>query len=132
MVNHSISRDVKIAALNLYEHGRLSLTEILDCVGFSRRTFFRVLKLWCTTGDVVRSRTRTGCTRLLHFDDVDYLLRLVQHQPDYFLDELQDLLQHNRFILVHFTTIHRELERAGISTKNLKVIAEERSEPIRL
>ncbi|KAJ6505673.1 hypothetical protein C8R47DRAFT_967791 [Mycena vitilis] len=132
MGNRSISRDVKIAALNLFEHGRLSLKEILKCVGFSRRTFFRILKLWRTTGDVVRSRRRTGRNRLLHFDDVDYLVRLVQHQPDYFLDELQNLLVHNRFISVHYTTIHRTLERAGLSYKLLKDIAAERSEPSRL
>jgi transposase len=53
MGNRSISRDLKIAALNLYEHGHLSLKQILDCVGFSRSTFFRILKLWRTTGDVV-------------------------------------------------------------------------------
>lgn len=45
MGNRAISRDVKIAAINLYEHGQLSLTDILHCVGFSRRTFFRVLNL---------------------------------------------------------------------------------------
>ncbi|KAJ7038481.1 hypothetical protein C8F04DRAFT_951191, partial [Mycena alexandri] len=70
--------------------------------------------------------------RLLHHDDVDYLLCLVHHQPDYFLDELLDLLQHNRFISVHYTTIHRELERAGVSRKVLKEIALERSEPTRI
>lgn len=53
MGNRSISRDLKIAALNLYEHGHLSLKQILACVGFSRSTFFRILKLWRTTGDVV-------------------------------------------------------------------------------
>ncbi|KAJ7894747.1 hypothetical protein B0H13DRAFT_2339121 [Mycena leptocephala] len=51
---------------------------------------------------------------------------------DWFLDELLKLLQHNRFISVHYTTIHRELERAGISTKKLTEIAEERCGPTRL
>ncbi|KAJ7690878.1 Homeodomain-like protein [Mycena rosella] len=125
MGNRSIHRDVKITAINLYEQGHLSLKDILSCVGFSRSTFFRVLKLWRTTGDVVRPRKRTGRPRLLHHDDVDYLVRLVQHQPDWFLDELLNLLKHNRFISVHYTTIHRELERAGMSTKKLKEIAEE-------
>ncbi|KAJ7120563.1 hypothetical protein C8R43DRAFT_1090895 [Mycena crocata] len=132
MGNRHISRDVKIAAINLYELGHLSLKDILACVGFSRRTFYRILHLWRTTGDVVRSvRRRTGRRRLLHYDDIDYLLRLVRHQPDWFLDELLHLLEHNRFISVHFTTIHRELERAGVSTKQLTIIAAERSEPCR-
>ena len=132
MVNRSISCNVKIAAINLYKQNILSVKQILASVGFSRRTFFRVLNLWRTTGDVVRSRKHAGCYRILHYDDIDYLLRLVRHHPDYFLDELLDLVTHNRFISVHFSTIHRELERAGMSTKILKEIALERSEPTRI
>jgi transposase len=132
MSNRSISRDLKIAALNLYEHGHLSLKQILACVGFFRRTFFRILKLWRTTGDVVKPSNRTGRPRPLHRDDVDHLVRLIQERPDWFLDELLNLLKRNQFISLHYSTIHRELERAGMSTKVLKEIAEERSEPTRL
>jgi len=78
MRNRSISRDLKIAALNLYEQGYLLLKAILACVGFSRSTFFRMLNLWRTTGDVERKSTRTGRPRLVHHDDVDYLILLVQ------------------------------------------------------
>jgi len=128
-----ISRDVKIAALNLYEGEVLPLPDILACVGFSERTFYRVLKLWRETGDVVSHRraARTGRPRLLHYDDIQYLLRLVQHRPDWFLDELLNLLKINRFVSVHYTTIYRELERAGMSRKKLKIIAKERNEPLR-
>jgi transposase len=132
MGNRSISRDVKIAAINLYEQGHLSLHQILACVGFSESTFYRVLRLWRTTGDVIRPRKRPGRHRILHHDDLQYLLRLIRHHPDYFLDELLDLVKHNRFISVHFTTIHRELERAGMSYTILKEIAMERNEPCRM
>ncbi|KAJ7304767.1 hypothetical protein DFH08DRAFT_918686 [Mycena albidolilacea] len=120
MGNRSISRDVKIAAINLYEQGHLSLQQILACVGFSESTFYRVLRLWRTTGDVIRPRKRPGRHRILHHDDLQYLLRLVH------------LEKHNRFISVHFTTIHRELERAGMSYTILKEIAMERNEPCRM
>jgi hypothetical protein len=65
------------------------------------------------------------CDRFCHSFCVD-------HRPDWFLDELLNLLKHNRFISVHYTTIHREIERAAVSTKKLDEIAEERSEPSRL
>ncbi|KAJ7025733.1 hypothetical protein C8F04DRAFT_877374, partial [Mycena alexandri] len=68
-----ISCDVKIASLNLYEHGCLTLPEILDCVGFSERTFYRILNLWRTTGDVVTYKNSRGRPRILHHDDVQYL-----------------------------------------------------------
>ncbi|KAJ7694066.1 hypothetical protein B0H17DRAFT_1178656 [Mycena rosella] len=120
-------------SISLYEHGQLPLKDILNCVGFSESTFYRVLYLWRTTGDVVRHTIKNpGRSRLLHHDDIQYLLRLVRHSPDWFLDELLRLLEHNRFISVHYTTIHHELEHAGMSTKKLKVIAMERSEPTRM
>ena len=73
-------------------------------------------------------KTHLGRPRSLDHDDLQYLLILVRDNPDYFLDELLDLLKTNRFISVHFTTIHRELERAGVSHKKLKCIALERDE----
>jgi hypothetical protein len=41
------------------------------------------------------------------------------------------LLATNRFISVHFTTIFRALERAGVSGKKLKKIAKKRNETLR-
>jgi hypothetical protein len=38
------------------------------------------------------------------------------------------LLDTNRFVSVHYATIHRELERVGVSLKKLKQIAKERNE----
>ena len=126
---HRISRDVKIAAVKLYDRGLLSLEDITSCCGLSRRTFYRLLKLWRETGDVVAEKNSlTGRLRLLNYNDVQYLTRLIQKNPDYFLDELLHLLQTNRFISVNYTTIHRELVRAGVNRKRLKRIAIERDE----
>ncbi|KAG6373031.1 hypothetical protein JVT61DRAFT_7087 [Boletus reticuloceps] len=47
-----IGRDIKIA-INLYERGRLSLANILNCLEISERTFWCIRKLWTETGDVV-------------------------------------------------------------------------------
>ena len=44
---------------------------------------------------------------------------------------LQYMLQTNRFIAAHFTTIHWELVRAGISSKKIKKVASERNEQLR-
>ena len=128
-----ISRDLKICAIKMYKLNILPLHLILECVGFSESTFYRILNLWVTTGDVVKHNVGAlpGQPRLLHFDDVDYLLRLIQHRPDWFLDELLELLKTNRFISVHYVTIHRELCRAGVSLKKLKKIASERKEYVR-
>jgi transposase len=127
-----ISKDVKIGAMRMYDADLLPLPTILDFLGFSRRTFFHVRALWIETGDVEQHTNGVkGRPRLLHHSDVDYLKRLIRHRPDWFLDELQYLLQTNRFIAAHFTTIHRELVRAGISSKKIKKRASECNENLR-
>jgi transposase len=127
-----ISRDVKIAAIRLYERELLALYDILDCCGFSERTWFRILKLWRETGDVVPpNHSLRGRLRTLDHNDVQYLCQLIRQNPDYFLEELFYLLRTNRFISVNYVTIHRELERTGVSHKKLKRIALERNEQYR-
>ena len=126
MPYRKISRDLKLAAMRMHDQEILSVADIIDCLNISRRTFYRILDLWRTTGDVVRYTNGVrGRPRLLHFDDIDYLRRIIRARPDWFLDELLELLQTNRFISAHYSTIHRELERARISTKKLKKIAAE-------
>jgi transposase len=128
-----ISCDVTLAAINLHECQHLPLEDILACVGFSESTFWRILRLWQETGDVIQhTHGVRGRPRILHCDDVSYLIRLVHHRPEWFLDELLRLLDTNRFISVHYTTIHRELERVGVSLKKLKRIAKERNEERRM
>jgi transposase len=109
-----------------------SLNKILDCVGFSRMTFYRIKKLYDETGVVVKPRSEyIGRPRIFNLGDLQYFLELVQHSPDWFLDELTRLMQQNRFISIHYTTIHRTLARAGISLKKLHKVAKERNEDLR-
>ena len=79
MPYRKISHDLKFCSIRLYERELLSLEDILDCVGFSERTFYRILRLYNDTGDVVQHRlgASLGRPRLLYFDNVDYLLWLV-------------------------------------------------------
>ena len=97
-----ISKDIKIAAMHLYDDNVLSKAAILDYLSFSSRTFDRVHALWVAAGEVVRQTNGVqGQPHRLHFSDIDYLKRLIQHWPDWFLDELQYMLQTNRFIAAH-------------------------------
>ena len=126
-------RDLKLAVIRLYEREILPLWDIFDIMHLSRRTFFHILKLWCETGDIVTHKygNLAGRPRILNFDDIHYVLQLVRLRPDWFLDELLELLKTNRFISIHYITIHRELQRAGVSYKKLKHIASERNEEAR-
>lgn len=127
-----ISADVKMAAIRIYEMDLMLLEDILAIVNFSERTWWRTLKRYRTTGNVEPpASNKGGRPRILVRDDVDYLLALIRHRPSRFLDELLGLLATNRFISVHYATIFRELERADISLKKLRIIAKERDEDVR-
>ena len=54
MVNRRIPREIKEAAIRLYEANVLPLAAILDYLRLSRATFFRAYAIWQATGDVVR------------------------------------------------------------------------------
>ncbi|KAG2335586.1 hypothetical protein BDR05DRAFT_898151 [Suillus weaverae] len=131
MGNRKISPDLKLAAIHLHEWGILTTHEILECVGFSRRTFLQVCKLYRETGDVIKPHSEyISRPRALNIEDVVYLTELIQHRPDWFLDELAGLMQQNCFISLHYITIHRELHCAGISLKKLCKVAKERNEDV--
>jgi hypothetical protein len=124
-----ISRNVKIAAIQLAEHQHLPLDDILVCCSISWCTFFCIQKIWQTTGDVIpHAPTRSGQPQGLHRDDIHYLLQLIRQNPDYFLDELLHLLKTNHFISVNYSTIHDKLVCAGVSCKRLQCIALESNE----
>lgn len=132
MAYRKISRDVKIAAIRLYQRHLLSLNVILECLGISKRTFRRITQLWQLTGDVVRHTFGIrGRPRIFHYSDIEYLKRIIGHNPSKFLDELAALLHTNRLISASFSTVLRELCRAGISYKKIKKIASERNETLR-
>ncbi|KAG2351816.1 hypothetical protein BDR07DRAFT_1441507, partial [Suillus spraguei] len=86
----------------------LRLRNILDSCGFSERTWFWILKLWCKTSNIMNHQP-TLCGRLgaLDHEDIDCKILTI------FFDELTHLLATNQFISVHFTTIFRKLERAN-------------------
>ena len=131
MPYHFIPRAIKISAIKLHEHELLPLDTILVIMEMSRSTFFRIWKLLHETGDMISHKTSLrGRLWALNYDDIQYLLLLVEQNPDYFLDEMLYLLKTNQFISVHYSTVHCTLKQAGVSCKKLMKIAYEWSEPL--
>ncbi|KAL1734254.1 hypothetical protein EV714DRAFT_203028, partial [Schizophyllum commune] len=126
-----ISRNVKIAAMVMYDQEHFSVKLICRCLGFSSRTFSHIRRVWEETGDVEKAKPTTrGRPRILNHDDVEYLLALVRAFPDFFLDELLDPCTMNRFISVNFSIISRTLLEAGQSCKRITLIAAERNKDL--
>ena len=81
---------------------------------FSWSTWFCLWKIYAETGRVSKPKSLLrGRKRILQLHDIDYLL--VRQNPYYFLHEFLSLLDTNRFISVHYTTIFKELEHAYVS-----------------
>ena len=80
MPYRKISKDIKIAAMHLYEDDILSKPAILDYLSISSWTFDHILALWNAMGEVVRETNGIHrCPRILHFSDVEYLKHLIRH-----------------------------------------------------
>ena len=107
MVFRYISTDVKLAAVRIYENNLMELDDILAFLNMSESMFFHTLQLYRETGNVEHPKSTTRSRpHKLHFDDLTYITAVINHHPDWFLDELLGLLDTNRFIAVHFTTIY--------------------------
>ena len=82
---HHISRDLKLAAIRLYENDILELNDILYSLGFSQRTFYYILRLWRDIGNVVKPQRVGVRGRLcnLDFNDLQYVLgQIAQSSED--------------------------------------------------
>ncbi|KAG2030017.1 hypothetical protein BDR03DRAFT_879419 [Suillus americanus] len=83
MGNRKISADLKFAAIRLHGQGILRLSEILNCVGFSRMTFYRIKKLYNNTGNIVKPRSQyTGCPHIFNLEDLHYINKTAQNMYD--------------------------------------------------
>lgn len=124
-----ISCNLKLAAMHIHDQGILSVPEIIDYLWSGHCTFYHVLNLWRTTGDVIWHTNEVhGWLCLLYFNYINYLRWVFRACPDWFLDEMLELLKTNCFISAHYLTIHQELVHAGLSTKKLKKITLECTE----
>ena len=96
MTHHFTPHAIKISAIKLIDHELLPLDIILDIMEMSCDTLFHVWKLWHETGDMIPHKTSLqGHLRALDYDDIQYLLLLVEQNPDYFLDGILYLLKTN-------------------------------------
>ena len=57
---HKISHNLKFAAIRMHNQGILPVHTIIKCLRISRRTFYYILELWITTGDVICTLTIDG------------------------------------------------------------------------
>lgn len=121
------SEDLKMAAVRLRHRGRDSVKDIIHITTMSRPTLFRTWRKHRLTRSVAHKQPiGAGRQRSVLFRDAEYLLRLARHSPTTFLDEYCRRLHSDRYLPIHFTTIHRFFVRAGLRVKHVQKTARER------
>ncbi|KAF8239291.1 hypothetical protein L208DRAFT_1471778 [Tricholoma matsutake] len=89
------------------------------------RVIQRVKRTWNEIGDVCRDRQHQGRAPLLSVQESQFMVALLEHTPDLYLDEIQEQLQEQHNVTVSLNTISRTLKRLGISSKKLSRAASE-------
>ncbi|KAJ7778716.1 hypothetical protein DFH07DRAFT_715713, partial [Mycena maculata] len=86
----------------------------------------RIKQTWQEIGEVCRDRRHVGRAPLMSPANSKFMLALVEHSPDIYLDEIQEALFTQHDIDVSLATISRTLHRLGYSSKKLSRQAAER------
>ncbi|PPQ84100.1 hypothetical protein CVT24_002275 [Panaeolus cyanescens] len=110
---------------------RKKTTAIAIDLDMPLRVVQHTLKLWQDIGEVCRSRKGIGRTPIMRNDAVKFMLALIEHSPDIYLDEIQEQLEDQHDIVVSLSTIYITLKRLGMSLKKLSRVAQERCEDAR-
>ncbi|KAJ7186359.1 hypothetical protein B0H12DRAFT_965175, partial [Mycena haematopus] len=90
------------------------------------RVVQRVKKTWAEIGEVCRDRRHKGRPALLSKQNTKFMIALIEHTPDIYLDEIQEYLQIQHDMDISLTTISRTLHRLGYGSKKLSKQAAER------
>ncbi|KAJ7209238.1 hypothetical protein GGX14DRAFT_313635, partial [Mycena pura] len=95
------------------------------------RVVQRVMQMWTEISEVCRERKHKRRAPLMSPSNCKFVLALLDHTPDMFLDEIQEALFTQHDIGVSLATICRTLRRLGLSSKKLSPQAAERCEHAR-
>ncbi|KAJ7315172.1 hypothetical protein DFH08DRAFT_655628, partial [Mycena albidolilacea] len=101
-------------------------TEIAIDLDMPVRVVQRVKKTWAEIGEVCRDRRHRGRPPLLSPGNTKFMLALIEHTPDIYLDEIQEQLFTQHDIDVSLATLCRTLHRLGYGSKKLSRQAAER------
>ncbi|KAF8135911.1 Homeodomain-like protein, partial [Mycena galopus ATCC 62051] len=92
-------------------------TKIAIHLNIPLRVVQRVITTWKEIGEVARDRTYIGRAPMLSPAHIKFMLALLEHTPDMYLDEIQEQLYNQHDVDTSLATLSRTLARLGISSK---------------
>ncbi|KIJ24496.1 hypothetical protein M422DRAFT_84720, partial [Sphaerobolus stellatus SS14] len=78
-----------------------------------------ILKLWNNIGDVMNTPAKIGRALLMNTEQEKFLVSLLEHSPNLYLDELVKELEVQHGIHVSISTVWRTLQRLGMWHKKV-------------
>ncbi|THU93491.1 hypothetical protein K435DRAFT_613236, partial [Dendrothele bispora CBS 962.96] len=128
MVNRRISSDLKEAALRMWEHG-WEMPDICAALVVSPRSMYRWRALFDELGSVTKPPSvLRGRPRIIGMLALQACRDIYACNSDTYLDELQWYLGIEHDIAISRSSLHENLEKAGLTRKILHKIAIERDE----
>lgn len=139
-IRNHYSKDLKQRVIyQAYTLGKDN-TEIAIDLNMPLRVVQRVKEMWAEIGEVCRDRRHKGRAPLMSPNNCkvpappsfpanlltlypQFVLALLDHTPDIFLDEIQEALFIQHDIDVSLATICRTLHRLGVSSKGARTLA---------
>ncbi|KAJ7659630.1 hypothetical protein DFH06DRAFT_954656, partial [Mycena polygramma] len=106
-------------------------TQIAIDLDMPLRVVQRIKQTWNEIGEVSRQRRYLGRSPLMSGAHCKFMLALIDHTPDIYLDEIQEQLYLQHDIDVSLATILRTMKQLGLSSKKLSRQAAERCEHAR-
>ncbi|KAJ7713329.1 hypothetical protein DFH07DRAFT_708699, partial [Mycena maculata] len=94
-------------------------TQIAISLNMPVRVVQRIKKTWKEIGEVCRDRRHLGRPPMMSPNHTEFMLALIEHTPDIYLDEIQEQLYTQHDLSVSLATISRTLARLGIGSKKL-------------
>lgn len=131
------SRDLKRRVIYQAEVLGYTSTEISINLDIPLRVIQRVKQTWNEIGEVCKDRTAIGRAPLMHPEHCEvsnsftygpvsnftsesqFMLALLEHSPDIYLDELQEQLEEQHNLKVSISTLSNTLKRLGITSKKV-------------
>jgi transposase len=115
------STDLRQRVIDAYEANEGSQRQLAKRFKVSLSFVQRLIRLYENTGQVTRKHHGGGAIAKIQVEDLPLVQQLVSEQPDALLVELCERLALRRGLQVSVPTMHRTVEKLGLTTKKTAV-----------
>ncbi|KZV97950.1 hypothetical protein EXIGLDRAFT_563188, partial [Exidia glandulosa HHB12029] len=112
---------VEVRRIIIYQQEFLhnSAAEISMNLNIPLRTVQRILERWNKMGEVINEPHREGPPKALTDEQVEFVINMLEHSPDLYLEEMKDELWYRHRAAVTLSALDNTLKELGITYKKV-------------